>query len=142
MKLLRQVSRCFARGGESEVIRHGMALPDASRPVFVYSGNGAQWACIGAFFAKRPMRCSVRWKVDELFQRHADFSRSRPGGRTRTATACGTHRGPSARTACNPGRNHGDVAGLGAYRLLAVVGHSVGEVWQRGPVVRCHWNRL
>lgn len=65
----------FAAGAESESVRHGVALADASRPVFVYSGNGSQWAGMGRSLlqADTVFRHAVQ-RVDALFQRHAGFS--------------------------------------------------------------------
>ena len=127
----------FARGGESEVIRHGMALPDASRPVFVYSGNGAQWACMGRSLLKADavFRQGVE-KVDELFQRHADFSLIESLEADEDSDRMGlTEVAQPALLAIQVGITEM----LRAWGVMpaAVVGHSVGEVcaaWASGAL--------
>ena len=65
----------FAAGNASDVVRDGMALTDASRPVFVFSGNGSQWAGMGRLLLEtdKVFRKAVK-KVDALFHSFADFS--------------------------------------------------------------------
>lgn len=65
----------FARGGDTERVAHGVALAVASRPVFVYSGNGSQWAGMGASLLDAdPVFRQAVHEVDALFRRFADFS--------------------------------------------------------------------
>lgn len=65
----------FAMGRETAEVRGGEALADASRPVFVYSGNGSQWAGMGRTLVQEDavFRQAVE-RVDELFKDLGDFS--------------------------------------------------------------------
>ncbi|AHV91480.1 beta-ketoacyl synthase, C-terminal domain protein [Bordetella holmesii 30539] len=47
---------------------------DARGPVFVYSGNGSQWAGMGKRLMADPVFASAVHEVDALFSEHADFS--------------------------------------------------------------------
>ncbi len=65
----------FAAGGETEVVRQDESLDEASRPVFVYSGNGSQWAGMGRTLLQvDPVFRQAVERVDSLFGRVSDFS--------------------------------------------------------------------
>lgn len=65
----------FAAGEPASCVSSGAALPDASRPAFVYSGNGSQWAGMGRTLLQQDdvFRASVL-QVDEIFRGLADYS--------------------------------------------------------------------
>ncbi|WP_233238555.1 type I polyketide synthase [Bordetella sp. LUAb4] len=50
------------------------ALPNARGPVFVYSGNGSQWAGMGKRLKADPVFATAIDEVDALFAEYADFS--------------------------------------------------------------------
>ncbi len=59
---------------ESHHVATGTALENAVGPVFVYSGNGSQWAGMGTRLLEDPVfRAAVR-EVDDHFQSLSDFS--------------------------------------------------------------------
>ena len=64
----------FADGSEHSGVECGTALGTPVGPAFIYSGNGAQWAGMGARLLADPtFRAAIR-EVDRLFSRYADYS--------------------------------------------------------------------
>ncbi|MCB1773690.1 MAG: SDR family NAD(P)-dependent oxidoreductase [Gammaproteobacteria bacterium] len=67
--------REFADGRQPAHIVVGEPLADASAPVFVYSGNGSQWAGMGCELLQQSVLFAAAVKeVDEIFQSYGDFS--------------------------------------------------------------------
>ena len=65
----------FASQGEAAGVVTGEALAQAGQPVFVYSGNGSQWAGMGRqLLATAPVFRAAVQEVDTLFSRYGDFS--------------------------------------------------------------------
>ncbi|MDJ0750984.1 MAG: type I polyketide synthase [Woeseiaceae bacterium] len=65
----------YANGKASVGIHEGEALPGASRPVFVYTGNGSQWPGMGrALLAESSTFAARMAELDALFSRHSDFA--------------------------------------------------------------------
>ncbi len=67
----------FAAGEASSdaAICSGSALSKARGPVFLYSGNGSQWAGMGRrLLAEEPLFRQTIREVDALFNRYADYS--------------------------------------------------------------------
>ena len=69
------VLKQYAQGEPSRKVAEGVALADASSPVFVYSGNGSQWVGMGQRLIResRVFRDAVT-RVDALFQALSGFS--------------------------------------------------------------------
>nr|WP_298523237.1 type I polyketide synthase [uncultured Halomonas sp.] len=66
---------CFAEGDGPTQVVTGQRIIEAQGPVFVYSGNGCQWATMGkTLLATSPVFAAAIDEVDALFQQHADFS--------------------------------------------------------------------
>jgi acyl transferase domain-containing protein/NADPH:quinone reductase-like Zn-dependent oxidoreductase/acyl carrier protein len=59
---------------ESHYVATGTALENAVGPVFVYTGNGSQWAGMGKRLLEDPVFLAAVRKVDEHFQPLSDFS--------------------------------------------------------------------
>jgi len=65
----------FASQGEAVGVVTGEALAQAGQPVFVYSGNGSQWAGMGKqLLASNDIFRAAVQEVDSLFSRYGDFS--------------------------------------------------------------------
>jgi phthiocerol/phenolphthiocerol synthesis type-I polyketide synthase C len=65
----------FAAGDTPADVAVGRALAAPAGPVFVYSGNGSQWAGMGrALFAEDPVFRAAVEDVDRLFARHRGAS--------------------------------------------------------------------
>ena len=113
---------------ESDHIDTGAALKNAVGPVFVYMGNGSQWAGMGNRLLEDPLfRAAVR-EVDEHFQPLADFSLEKE--------LANTNNGPDRYDRTEISQPALFALQVGITRMLwqqgiepvAVVGHSVGEV--------------
>ncbi len=65
----------YADGEPVDQISSGVALADASRPAFVYSGNGSQWSNMGRTLLQHDdiFHAAVQ-TVDDLFSRYGDYS--------------------------------------------------------------------
>ncbi|AUL48315.1 beta-ketoacyl synthase [Bordetella trematum] len=63
-------------GGDAPKYRvaTGTGLPQARGPVFVYSGNGSQWAGMGQRLMADPVFAAAVHEVDALFADYSDFS--------------------------------------------------------------------
>jgi acyl transferase domain-containing protein/NADPH:quinone reductase-like Zn-dependent oxidoreductase/acyl carrier protein len=65
----------FADGERVSGLVQGDAVQSPSRAVFVYSGNGSQWAGMGrALLAESPEFAAILAELDGLFARYGDFS--------------------------------------------------------------------
>lgn len=65
----------LADGGASKYrVSTGTAVKDAKGPVFVYSGNGSQWAGMGQRLMSDPVFAAAVHEVDALFSEYSDFS--------------------------------------------------------------------
>lgn len=62
-------------GDSGDKVASGIALDKPAGPVFIYSGNGSQWAGMGKRLLQESaiFLAAIR-EVDVLFHRHADFS--------------------------------------------------------------------
>jgi acyl transferase domain-containing protein/NADPH:quinone reductase-like Zn-dependent oxidoreductase/acyl carrier protein len=118
----------FAGGERPAGLFEGEALPSASRAVFVYSGNGAQWAGMGrTLLAESPAFGAVLEELDAVFARHGDFALLENLQRDDLDEALG------ATEVAQPLLFAVQVGVTELLRQLglapaAVVGHSVGEV--------------
>jgi acyl transferase domain-containing protein len=120
--------RAFAAGKQPARIVVGEPLADASAPVFVYSGNGSQWAGMGCDLLQQsePFAEAVN-EVDAIFQSYGDFSI------VELLNADDAEERLAATEVAQPALF---AIQVGVTRLLqsmgcapaAVVGHSVGEV--------------
>ncbi|WP_053070824.1 type I polyketide synthase [Halomonas sp. PR-M31] len=73
-QVVEQLDR-FAEGDDSSEVVTGQRIIEAQGPVFVYSGNGCQWATMGkTLLATSSVFAAAIDEVDALFQQHADFS--------------------------------------------------------------------
>ena len=65
----------FAAGKVPAAASEGVALPNASRPVFVFSGNGSQWFGMGRkLLDECPEFAAIIGELDPLFRRYGEFS--------------------------------------------------------------------
>lgn len=65
----------FAQRGSAEAVASGRALERPGKPVFVYGGNGAQWAGMGRkLLDEDPVFRAAVECVDALFRRHTEHS--------------------------------------------------------------------
>lgn len=118
----------FAGRGDDPLLAHGIALGEASRPVFVYSGNGSQWVGMGQGLLDTDavFREAVD-RVDSLFQRHGDFSlvaelRAAEGADRFALTEVAQPTLFAIQVGITELLRHRGI------QAAAVVGHSVGEV--------------
>ncbi|SIT31348.1 type I polyketide synthase [Achromobacter sp. MFA1 R4] len=118
----------FADSGDPKAgVVTGSALAHARGPVFVYSGNGSQWANMGRRLLADPVFATAIDDVDAQFAQYADFSL-----RAELAGENGDHRYQRTEFA-QPALF---ALQVGITRMLAqrgvvpvaVIGHSVGEV--------------
>ena len=125
------VAQALLRFAEGDAPRYsvasGNALPDARGPVFVYSGNGSQWAGMGRQLLADPVFAEAVHEIDTLFAPLANYRLSEELARTDSASQY--ERTEVAQPALF-------AIQVGVTRMLAqrgvapvaVVGHSVGEV--------------
>jgi phthiocerol/phenolphthiocerol synthesis type-I polyketide synthase C len=113
---------------ETDHVATGTALENAVGPVFVYTGNGSQWAGMGnRLLEDSVFRAAVR-EVDEHFQPLADFSLE--------TELANTNDGPNRYARAEISQPALFALQVGITSMLrqqgiepvAVVGHSVGEV--------------
>lgn len=73
---LASVLRAFVQGEDPAEVVKGRALPNVeSRLVFVFSGQGSQWAGMGkTLLAEQPVFRAKVEEIDALVRRHASFS--------------------------------------------------------------------
>jgi acyl transferase domain-containing protein/NADPH:quinone reductase-like Zn-dependent oxidoreductase/acyl carrier protein len=117
-------------------VEHGMALATPVGAAFVYSGNGSQWAGMGALLlADATFRATVR-EIDALFARYANYSlEAELAGRNGADRYEFTEFAQPALFALQVG-----ITAMLRQRGLnpvAVAGHSVGEVaaaWASGAL--------
>ncbi|MBL8396559.1 MAG: type I polyketide synthase [Candidatus Accumulibacter sp.] len=118
-------------------VSSGTALANARGAVFLYSGNGSQWAGMGQrLLAEEPrFRQAVR-EVDALFRRYADYSlEDELAGRNGDDRYQFTEIAQPALFAIQVGITQ--LLGHRGLTPIAVVGHSVGEVaaaWAAGAL--------
>ncbi len=126
----------FAAGNaENCLLETATALKDPLGPVFIYSGNGSQWAGMGEqLLAEDPLFRATVEEIDRLFLRHADFSLvdelAGKNGRDRYAY---TEIAQPALFAVQVGMTQ--MLRSRGLQPIAVAGHSVGEVaaaWAAG----------
>ena len=128
----------FADGLAPELqVESGISLPAASRPVFVFTGNGSQWQGMGQHLLAKDLafRAAVQ-KVDRLFKKYTDYSVAEElAGKSEKSSYELTEIAQPALFAMQVGltqmlRQRGIVP-------AAVIGHSVGEVtaaWASGAL--------
>jgi phthiocerol/phenolphthiocerol synthesis type-I polyketide synthase C len=74
-KLLAEQLQKFAdESEETTEVSSGVALDSSFGPAFIYSGNGSQWAGMGAQLLANPIFKKAVQEVDQLFSLYADFS--------------------------------------------------------------------
>ncbi|MCB5363039.1 SDR family NAD(P)-dependent oxidoreductase [Pusillimonas sp. CC-YST705] len=67
--------RQLADGVESKLhVATGTAVAGSAGPVFVYSGNGSQWAGMGKRLLEDPVFAEAIAEVDDIFHQYANFS--------------------------------------------------------------------
>jgi phthiocerol/phenolphthiocerol synthesis type-I polyketide synthase C len=118
----------FGRGSDSRAVASGRALARPRGPVFVYSGNGAQWAGMGgALLAESPVFANAVTEVDALVQQFSDVSvlKVLAGGRGEQRLDA-TEIAQPALFAVQVGLTR--LLASWGMRPRAVVGHSVGEI--------------
>ena len=119
----------FAAGrSENSLLETATALQDPLGPVFIYSGNGSQWAGMGEqLLAEDPLFRVTVEEIDRLFLRHADFSLvdelTGKNGRDRYAY---TEIAQPALFAVQVGMTQ--MLRSRGLQPIAVAGHSVGEI--------------
>jgi acyl transferase domain-containing protein/NADPH:quinone reductase-like Zn-dependent oxidoreductase/NADP-dependent 3-hydroxy acid dehydrogenase YdfG/acyl carrier protein len=127
----------FAKDAPDQAnVEHGTALPTPVGAAFVYSGNGSQWAGMGALLLADPIfRATIR-EIDTLFARYANYSlEAELAGRNGADRYEFTEFAQPALFALQVG-----ITAMLRHRGLnpvAVVGHSVGEVaaaWASGAL--------
>src|SRR3984957_1017600 len=126
----------FAAGSEQSGVECGTSLSAPVGAAFIYSGNGSQWAGMGAkLLADSTFRAAIR-EVDRLFSRYADYSlEAELAGKNGEGRYDLTEIAQPALFALQVGvtvmlRRRGVVP-------VAVAGHSVGEVaaaWASGSL--------
>ncbi len=117
-------------------VEHGTALTTPVGAAFVYSGNGAQWAGMGALLLSDPIfRATIR-EIDTLFTRYANYSlEAELAGKNGADRYEFTEFAQPALFALQVG-----ITAMLRHRGInpvAVVGHSVGEVaaaWASGAL--------
>ena len=126
----------FADGTEQSGVECGTALSAPLGAAFIYSGNGSQWAGMGARLLVDPTFRSAVREVDRLFSRYADYSlEAELAGKNGVDRYEFTEVAQPALFALQVGitamlRRRGLVP-------VAVAGHSVGEVaaaWASGAL--------
>jgi phthiocerol/phenolphthiocerol synthesis type-I polyketide synthase C len=121
------VLRRYADGEDSPSLQTAEGLPDPQGPVFVYSGNGSQWAGMGSRLLDNPAFRQAIDEVDALFAPLAGYRLADElGGGLDGSRYAHTEFAQPALFALQVGVTR-MLAGLGV-KPLAVVGHSVGEV--------------
>ena len=117
----------FSRGETDAQVQTGNGLAEASGPVFVYSGNGAQWAGMGRRLMAVPVFAKTVAEIDALFAPRAGWrladilAQDAPGLYDRTDVA------QPALFAMQVGITR-MLAEYGGVQPQAVAGHSVGEI--------------
>jgi len=126
----------FADGADNSGVECGTALSAPCGAAFIYSGNGAQWAGMGALLLADPTFRSAIREVDRLFSRYADYSlEAELSGKNGAGRYEYTEVAQPALFAMQVG-----VTAMLRRRGLvpaAVAGHSVGEVaaaWASGAL--------
>ena len=127
--------RAFAAGNASSIIEAD-ALPSGQKPVFVFTGNGGQWAGMGrALFAGNEIFRKAVLEVDSIFADYASF-RLQPHFE-------GTESSDLARTELAQPLVFAIQVGLvraleaAGFSPSGVIGHSLGEVaaaWAAGSL--------
>jgi phthiocerol/phenolphthiocerol synthesis type-I polyketide synthase C len=118
----------FAKGESAPDVASGTALAAATGPAFVYSGNGAVWAGMGAaLMAEEPVFRDAIDHVDALFRRESDFS---IGGELREGVSNERLRATEIAQPLLFALQVGITEMLRSQGIAptAVAGHSVGEV--------------
>ena len=127
----------FAKGREARGLAAGRALQHPAGPVFVYSGNGAQWAGMGkTLLAEETVFRQSVAAVSDLFLRHSRFSilqalESEDLGRLLEATEVAQPLLFAVQVGITELLHSWDI------HPAAVVGHSVGEIaaaWASGAL--------
>ncbi|MFD4836747.1 SDR family NAD(P)-dependent oxidoreductase [Achromobacter sp. NPDC058515] len=119
--------RRYAEGEDSPAVQAAEGLPDPQGPVFVYSGNGSQWAGMGRRLLDDPAFRQAIDEVDALFAPLAGYRLADElAGQLDGSRYARTEFAQPALFALQVGVTR-MLAGQGV-RPRAVVGHSVGEV--------------
>lgn len=120
----------------SPLVESGRALEHPVGPVFIYSGNGSQWAGMGRGLLKEPIFRKAILEVDALFRKYADFSlEDELNGKNGEGRYEFTEIAQPALFAIQVGITQ--LLRARGLRPLAVAGHSVGEVaaaWASGAL--------
>jgi len=127
----KSIAALLEQFADGEPPRHlvctGTRVPAARGPVFVYSGNGSQWAGMGRKLMADPVFAEAVREVDVLFAAHADWCLAEELNRTD---------GPNPYDLTEIAQPALFAIQVGITRMLAqrgvqpvaVIGHSVGEV--------------
>ena len=129
----------FAAGNaESSYLETATALQNPLGPVFIYSGNGSQWAGMGEqLLTEDPLFRTTVEEIDRLFLRHADFSLvDELLGKNGVDRYAYTEIAQPALFAVQVGMTQ--MLRSRGLKPVAVAGHSVGEVaaaWAAGGLM-------
>ncbi|MDD5275380.1 MAG: SDR family NAD(P)-dependent oxidoreductase [Methylovulum sp.] len=122
--------KCFAEERSTQTLPSpctGNYLADAKGPVFIYSGNGCQWAGMGKqLLEQSPTFRRTLTEIDTLFSQYADFSLLDELAGINGDRYERTEIAQPALFALQVGIT--EVLKENGIRPLAVTGHSVGEV--------------
>ncbi|MBC7804060.1 MAG: SDR family NAD(P)-dependent oxidoreductase [Candidatus Parcubacteria bacterium] len=119
----------FARDDDTRNVAAGRALANPRGPVFVYSGNGAQWAGMGGkLLAESPVFRQAVSAVNDLVLQHSDLSvlEVLAGGAAAAQRLEATEIAQPALFAVQVGIT--EMLAAWGLRPTAVAGHSVGEM--------------
>jgi len=119
--------RAFAAGDvPAHLLAAGSAVPDASGPVFAYSGNGSQWAGMGRRLLEDPVFADTIAEIDGIFQKFADWSLADELAGKNGDRYAYTEIAQPALFALQVGVTR--MLARRGIKPVAVMGHSVGEV--------------
>jgi len=129
--------RGFALGHvDAGSVQSGTEIPRPQGPVFVYSGNGSQWAGMGRRLLDDPLFAETLHEIDALFRPRAGYSLADElAGRNGDGRYAYTEIAQPALFALQVGMTR--MLRQRGVEPVAVVGHSVGEIaaaWACGAV--------
>jgi len=120
--------REFAAGNpDPGIVQSGTAVAQPHGPVFVYSGNGSQWAGMGRQLLDDPLFAETLHEIDALFRPYAGYSLADElAGRNGEGRYAYTEVAQPALFAVQAGMTR--MLQQRGLQPIAVVGHSVGEI--------------